>query len=47
MSGVVLALIRDDISAQAPCLYVNGQAWWWQGAVDSVAGEGMTLAENP
>ncbi|GAB2600773.1 hypothetical protein Aab01nite_64720 [Paractinoplanes abujensis] len=44
MPGVDLALIRDDITAQAPCLYVNGNAWWWNGAVDSVAGEGLELA---
>ncbi|MBL7252780.1 hypothetical protein [Paractinoplanes lichenicola] len=43
MPGVELTLIRDDITARAPCLYVNGNAWWWNGAVDSVAGEGLGL----
>ena len=42
MPGVGLTLIRDDITAEAPCLYVNGNAWWWDGAVDSVAAEGLT-----
>ncbi|MCO8274197.1 hypothetical protein M1L60_26710 [Actinoplanes sp. TRM 88003] len=41
--GVPLAALRDDITAVAPCLYVNGNANWWSGAVDSVAGEGLTL----
>ncbi|MBM2618390.1 hypothetical protein JIG36_22785 [Actinoplanes sp. LDG1-06] len=44
MPGAELTALRDDITAQAPCLYVNGAAWWWAGAVDSVAGEGLTLA---
>jgi hypothetical protein len=43
MPGADLAALRDDITAQAPCLYVNGIACWWNGAVDSVAGEGLTL----
>ncbi|WP_250031285.1 hypothetical protein [Paractinoplanes maris] len=43
MPGVELARLRDDITAEAPCLYVNGTAWWWDGAVDSVAGEGLVL----
>ncbi|MCY1139925.1 hypothetical protein OWR29_18130 [Actinoplanes sp. Pm04-4] len=43
MPGADLAALRDDITAQAPCLYVNGIACWWTGAVDSVAGEGLTL----
>jgi hypothetical protein len=34
MPGVELTRIRDDITAQAPCLYVNGCAWWWDAAVD-------------
>ena len=41
--GVELTLLRDDLTAVAPCLYVNGNAWWWAGAVSSVAGEGMAL----
>ena len=43
MPGVELGLIRDDITAQAPCLYVNGSAHWWNDAVDSVAAEGVEL----
>jgi hypothetical protein len=43
MPGVELARIRDDISAQAPCLYVNGNACWWNDAVARVAAEGLTM----
>lgn len=43
MPGVELAALRDDLTASAPCLYVNGNAWWWNGAVDQVAGEGIVL----
>jgi hypothetical protein len=43
MPGVALTLIRDDITATAPCLYVNGHAWWWNDAVGSVAAEGTTV----
>jgi hypothetical protein len=43
MPGVELTLLRDDLTAASPCLYVNGNAWWWAGAVSSVAGEGMAL----
>ena len=43
MPGVSLTLLRDDITAQAPCLYINGNAWWWDGAIDQVANEGMVL----
>jgi hypothetical protein len=35
MPGVDLALIRDDLSAEAPCVKVNGDWWWWNGAVDA------------
>ncbi|MEU7906355.1 hypothetical protein [Actinoplanes sp. NPDC049118] len=37
MPGVELTRIRDDISAQAPCLYLNGGAWWWPDAVGLLA----------
>jgi hypothetical protein len=43
LPGVELRLLRDDITAAAPCLYVNGNAWWWDAAVGSVACEGVTL----
>ncbi|GAA0579988.1 hypothetical protein GCM10010172_76200 [Paractinoplanes ferrugineus] len=43
MPGVELPRLRDDLTARAPCLYVNGSASWWNGAVDLVAGEGLTL----
>jgi hypothetical protein len=33
MPGVELARVRDDITAQAPCLWVNDNAWWWNDAV--------------
>jgi hypothetical protein len=33
MPGVELMRVRDDITAQALCLYVNGGAWWWSDAV--------------
>src|SRR5688500_14580702 len=38
MPGVELIRVRDDITAEAPCLYVNGGAWWWPDAVGQVAG---------
>ncbi len=41
--GVDLPQMRDDITAQAPCLYVNGTAWWWNDAVNTVAAEGLAL----
>ena len=31
--GVELTALRDDVTAQAPCLYLNGGAWWWNDAV--------------
>ncbi len=33
MPGVDLAKVRDDLSATAPCVLVNGHAWWWNDAV--------------
>ncbi|MGW4947261.1 hypothetical protein ACWEOZ_37400 [Actinoplanes sp. NPDC004185] len=45
MPGVELTRLHDDITAQAPCLYVNGHAWWWNDAVGSVASEGMTTRQ--
>ena len=41
--GVELARMRDDLSALAPCLYVNANPWGWEAAVGSVASEGMKL----
>jgi hypothetical protein len=35
--GVELTRVRDDLSARAPCLYVNGGAWWWNDAVALLA----------
>jgi hypothetical protein len=46
MPGVELCLVRDDLTAIAPCLYVNGGAWWWNDAVGLVAGEGMVLTQG-
>ncbi|AGL14290.1 hypothetical protein [Actinoplanes sp. N902-109] len=43
MPGVELSRLRDDISAQAPCLYVNGTACWWNDAVARVAAEGLRM----
>jgi hypothetical protein len=34
MPGVPLTQLRDDITAEAPCLYVNGGAWWWSDALN-------------
>ena len=45
--GVELARMRDDLSAMAPCLYVNADPWSWDAAVGSVANEGMRLRELP
>jgi hypothetical protein len=33
MPGVELMRVRDDLTSNAPCLYVNGSAWWWQSAL--------------
>jgi hypothetical protein len=41
--GVPLPEIRDDLTAQAPCLYVGAEAAWWSDAVGSLANEGMQL----
>ena len=38
MPGVGLPRVRDDLTAAAPCLYVDGEAWWWNDAVYMVAG---------
>lgn len=43
MPGVPLSRVRDDLSAQAPCLRVSGTAWWWNDAVGIVASEGAVL----
>ncbi|KUL25216.1 hypothetical protein [Actinoplanes awajinensis] len=44
--GVPLPQMRDDITAEAPCLYVNGAAWWWSDAVGTVAAEGTKVASR-
>ncbi|WP_199512187.1 hypothetical protein [Nucisporomicrobium flavum] len=33
MPGVEVTRVRDDLTASAPCLYLNGGAWWWRDAV--------------
>ncbi len=38
MPGVDLTQIRDDISAQAPCLYIGDDAWWWSDAITQATG---------
>lgn len=38
MPGVDLMRVRDDLTAQSPCLYVNGGAWWWNDAVSMASG---------
>ncbi len=40
MPGAELMRVRDDLSARAPCLYVSGEAWWWNDAVGQVAARG-------
>jgi hypothetical protein len=42
MPGVELTRLRDDITAAAPCLYLNGNAYWWNDAVTRAAAEGLT-----
>jgi hypothetical protein len=37
MPGAELIRVRDNVTAQAPCLYLNGSAWWWDSAVGLVA----------
>lgn len=34
MPGVELVRVRDDLTAQAPCLFVNNGTWWWTAAMD-------------
>ena len=41
MPGAALPLLRDDVTAGSPCLYVNGNACWWNDAVGRVAAEGL------
>lgn len=36
MPGVDLIRIRDDLSAEAPCLRIGSDWWWWNGAVDAI-----------
>jgi len=44
MPGAELARLRDDLTAEAPCLYVNGNAYWWDAAVARVAAEGLVVS---
>ena len=44
MPGTALARLRDDLTAEAPCLYVNGNAYWWDAAVSRVAAEGLVVS---
>lgn len=37
MPGAELMRVRDDITAQAPVLYLNGGGWWWSDAVGLLA----------
>jgi hypothetical protein len=46
MPGAELNALRDDVSAAAPCLYVNGTAWWWNDAVATVAAEGLVFEQT-
>lgn len=39
MPGTDLAHVRDDLSAQAYCLYVNELPWWWPSAVQGACSE--------
>ncbi len=45
--GVPLERARDDLTALAPCFYVNGLAWWWNDAVSRVAAEGVAMGSAP
>ncbi|WP_157747094.1 hypothetical protein [Micromonospora echinofusca] len=38
MPGVELTRVRDDLTASAPCLFVNDRPWWWSDAVKQAAG---------
>ena len=42
MPGADITGIRDDITAAAPCLYLNGHAYWWNDAVARTAAQGLT-----
>ena len=43
--GVPLTVVRD-LTALAPCLYVNGLAWWWNEAVGRIAAEGVVMTRE-
>ncbi len=45
MPGADLTRVRDDITAEAPCLYLNGNACWWNDAVARAAAEGLTYRD--
>jgi hypothetical protein len=38
MPGAPLSSVRDDLTATAPCIIVNDNAWWWNDAAGQVAG---------
>jgi hypothetical protein len=44
MPGADVSRLRDDLTAEAPCLYVNGNAYWWDAAVARVAAEGLVVS---
>jgi hypothetical protein len=46
MPGVDLARLRDDLTAQAPMLYIDGVQGWWADAVGSAANVGMELKDR-
>lgn len=47
MPGVDLAAVRDDLTAEAPCVYLNGSAWWWTSAVGMLAATARWGAQQP
>ncbi len=47
MPGTDITGIRDDITAAAPCLYLNGHAYWWNDAVARTAAQGLTHHPPP
>lgn len=47
MPGTDITGVRDDITAAAPCLYLNGHAYWWNDAVARTAAQGLTYRDSP
>jgi hypothetical protein len=37
MPGLAIEAIRDDLRASAPCIFVDGQPWWWNDAAGQTA----------